>query len=191
MSYIVIGYFTEKTKYEEEIQNLIASLKEFNLPMDIVGIPNQGSFQSNTQFKPYFIKQMLTRHFPKDVLYLDADAIVRQHPAIFDKVDFDVAVMLRDNIELISATMYFANNSKVMELLDRWIRGCHNNPKIWDQQVLQYLLQEKCGDLHLVIRQLPPTYCQIFDTMADAGNPVIEQFQASRRFRKDIDQNGR
>ena len=54
---------------------------------------------------------------------------------------------------------------------------------VWDQKVLQYIIDQS-EDLHLNIIRLPPTYCQIFDLMQDEGNPVIEQFQASRRLKK-------
>lgn len=183
MGFIVVAFYTENTMYEQEVQHLISSLNKFKLEMDIVAIPTQGSWQENTQFKAYFIKQMLIKHFPKSVLYLDADARVQQYPALFDAVDFDVGVAYRENVELLSSTMFFSNNGKVFELIERWIRGCISNPTVWDQQVFQYLLHEKSQDLRLKIRRLPPTYCQIFDLMKHEGEAVIEQFQASRRSR--------
>ncbi len=186
MAYTVVGYYTEQTSYAEEIQNLAASLKRFNLPMDLVGIPTQGSWQANTQYKAYFIKQMLIRHYPMDILYLDADARIQQYPALFDKADFDLAVFYWHNKELISSTLYFANNPKTFELVERWIACCFENLDIWDQKVLQYVIQES-KDLNLNIKMLPPSYCQIFDLMQDEGEPVIEQFQASRRFKDEID----
>ena len=186
MHYVVIAYFTRDTPYAEEVKNLINSLEKFNLPMDIVGISSQGNWQANTQYKPYFIKQMLFRHFPKDVLYLDADAIVSQHPLLFDSFQEDIGVVYRNETELLSGTCYFANKPNVMMLIDAWIEGCFKNPNIWDQQVLQFFLQEFSELLKLKIKTLPPTYCQIFDLMKDCGSPVIEQFQASRRFKEGI-----
>lgn len=182
---IIVGYFTENTGYEEEIKHLSESLDRFNLPRDIVGIPSQRSWQANTQYKPYFIKQMLLRHFPKAILYLDADARLRQYPHLFDEIDCDLAVFYRDNHELISSTLYFSNNAKTFEVIERWITCCLENPTIWDQKLLQFILEES-QDLHLNIYHLPPTYCKIFDLMASVENPVIEQFQASRRFKLDI-----
>ncbi|WP_068470052.1 hypothetical protein [Candidatus Protochlamydia phocaeensis] len=187
MAYIATAYYTENTGYEEEIQHLKASLEHFDLPMDLVGIPTQGSWQANTQYKPYFIKQMLIRHYPKDILYLDADARVQQYPALFDHVNFDLGVFYWKNKELISSTLYFANNAKVFELVERWITCSFENADIWDQKVLQYVIQES-KDLDLRIYMLPPTYCKIFDLMQEIENPVIEQFQASRRLKKEVDE---
>lgn len=187
MAYVVVAYYTENTSYAEEVKNLIQSLEKFHLPHDIVGIPNQGSWQANTQYKPYFIQQMLFKHFPNDILYLDADARVRQHPEIFDHVDFDIGVIIRGN-EMMAGTVYFANNSVISELVDRWKKTCLLYTDTWDQIILQGVLANS-GDLKFKAKSLPHTYGCIFDfkDMRDAGEPVIEQFQASRRFKKEID----
>jgi hypothetical protein len=197
MAYIVVAYFTENTGYADEIQNLATSLKRFGIPTDLVGIPNQGSWQANTHYKPYFIKQMLIRHYPKDILYLDADARVQQHPALFDHVNFDLGVSYWTNkqestkeflrIELNSSVIYCANNAKIFELIERWIACCFQNPNIWDQRIFQYVIQES-EDLNLRLEKLPPTYCKIFDLMPEVGEAVIEQFQASRRYKSQVDQ---
>lgn len=191
MNYVVAAYFTENTAYEKEAQGLIESLKKFNLPMDVVGVASQGDWQANAQYKAYFVKQMLIRHFPKDILYVDADAKVRQHPALFDSVDFDVGIAFRENIEMLGGTLYFANKPNVLEVVERWVRGCHLNPQIWDQQVLQHVLKESIQELRLKICTLPPTYCQIFDLMKHVGEPVIEHFQASRRFKQAINEKAK
>ena len=188
MKYIVVAYYTENTGYADEVKNLVSSLNRFKLPMDIVAVPSLGSWQANTQYKAYFIKQMLIKHFPKDILYLDADARVQQYPGLFDTVDFDVGVIYQAQIELISSTLYFANKAKVMELVDRWIKCCLLDTKTWDQRLLQYVLEEESQDLNLKIQHLPQTYCQIYDFAKDE-EPVIEQFQASRRLKKTIDLN--
>ncbi len=188
MTYVVVGYYTKNTGYEEEVHHLRQSLARFNLPSDLVGIASQGSWQANTQYKAYFLKHMLTRHYPNDLLYLDADARVQQYPTLFDQVDFDVGVYFFANKELVSSTLYLRNNAKVYELLERWIICCFNQPDVWDQKLLHYAIQES-EDLHLSVRLLPPTYCQIFDLMKDVGQPVIEQFQASRRYKSQVDQS--
>ena len=184
MSYIVVAYYTENSGYAEEMKNLEASLNTHHLPRDIVAITDQGNWQKNTHYKPYFIKQMLIKHFPKDILYLDADARVQQYPTLFDsfKADMGIFYWERNRDELISSTLYFANNAKAMEIVERWITCCFENPALWDQKVLDYVIKNS-NDLELNVQKLPPTYCQIFDLMRHEGQPVIEQFQASRRFK--------
>lgn len=186
MSYIVVAYYTEKTGYEIEAQNLIKSLVKFNLPHEVVPIPNQGNWQANTQYKPYFIKQMLLRHFPKDLLYLDVDAIVQREPVLFDHFTYDIGVHYMHNVELISSTVYLANNPRIFALVERWNHGCLMEPSIWDQKILQAAINNS-RDLRLKVCNLPPEYCKIYDLMHIIKDPVIEQFQASTRLRKEID----
>lgn len=186
MSYIVVGYYTENTGYAEESKNLVNSLGKLKLPYEIMAVPNHGSWQENTQFKPYFLKQMLIKHFPKDLLYLDVDAVVHKHPAYFDRVNFDIGVHYMRSVELISSTIYLRNNSRIWVLMDRWIQMCIRNPEIWDQKILQSVINQS-KDIHLKVGNLPPEYCKIFDLMEVIKDPVIEQFQASRRFKGQID----
>ena len=183
MSFIVVAYYTKNTGYEEEVKHLVASLDNHKLKRDISGIESQGDWQANTHFKPYFIKQMLTKHFPSNLLYLDADARVEQHPKLLDSASYDIGVHYKDNKELLGSMLYLRNNGKIFELIERWITCCFAQPQIWDQKILQYVIQES-EDLNLIIEHLPATYCQIFDLMRSAGEPVIQQFQASRRFKK-------
>ncbi len=186
MGYIIVGYFTENTGYAAEAQNLIKSLERFQLPYQIVPVPSQGSWQANTQYKPYFLKQMLMRHFPKDILYLDVDAVVQRPLTFFNQVNFDIGAHYMHQVELISSTLYLANNAKIMTLIDRWIHGCIVEPMIWDQKILQATINNS-RDLQLKVCNLPPEYCKIFDIMHIVKEPVIEQFQASRRLRGEID----
>jgi len=186
MSYIIVGYYTENTGYAEESKNLTNSLEKLKLPYDVIAVPNQGSWQANTQYKAYFIKQMMIKHFPKDLLYLDVDAVVHKTPVLFDAVTFDIGVHYMRSTELISSTIYLRNNSKISILIERWITTCLKNPDIWDQKVLQSVINQS-KDLFLKVGNLPPEYCKIFDIMAVIQDPVIEQFQASRRFKQQID----
>jgi hypothetical protein len=184
--YIFVAYYTVNTGYEAKAKNLTASLDKLKLPYDAVGVRTLGSWQANTQYKPYFVLQMLIKHFPKDIVYLDADAVVHSIPTLFDNFKADVGVVYRGGQELLSSMFYFSNNSKVFELTQRWRQGCFRNPNIWDQKILQYLLVE-AKDLNLTIQKLPHEYCQIFDDPLNKTQAVIEQTQASRELKKEID----
>jgi hypothetical protein len=58
------------------------------------------------------------------------------------------------------------------------------HPEEWDQRLLEQLLSDASS---FKVERLPPTYCQIFDSMKAAGSPVIEHFQHSRLARKMVD----
>ncbi len=184
-NYIVIAYYTIGTGYAEKVINLEASLQKFKLPYEIVPIRHQGSWQANTQYKPYVIKQMLIKHFPKDIVYIDADAVVQSYPDLFEHFSGDFGAVLFDQAELLSGTLYLANNPRVMALVDRWIEGCFKNPMLWEQKVLQYILKE-ASDLKIKVAFLPYAYCKIFDAPRGDAPTVIEQFQASRELKKEV-----
>lgn len=191
MKFIVISYYTKDRIYQEEIKKLITSLKKFNLNYDIDGIDSLGNWQRNTYYKAVFIKRKLIQHKDKNVLWLDADVILRSYPILFNDMKADFAVHYIDwrkykrqpRIELNTSVMYFANNEKVKKLIDLWIAENKRkiNSGIWEQKNLQNILNSY-KDLN--IYKLPASYCQIYDLMRMAGKPVIELFQASRKYRK-------
>ncbi len=188
MNYIVVAYYTYKTRYAEEVENLIESIEHFKLPMDIQGMESKGSWQKNCIHKPEFIREMIYKHPDNDILYVDADARIQQYPQLLDDVDFDLGICPFEE-ELLGGTLYFANNQKTRDLLDIWIDECHKNLEVWEITTLIRILPECEKKLKIKVHLLPPTYCQIFDLMKHYGDPVIEHFQASRRFRHEINRD--
>lgn len=184
MDYVVVAYYTRDTGYEVEVKKLEASLEQLHLSYDITPIKNQGSWQKNTHFKPYFIRQMLFKHFPKDIVYVDADAVFRSYPILFDNFNHDIGFVIYRNNELFSGTLYLANNPGVYDLLDSWQELCFNNQEIFEQRLLHQALIKHKDRLNLL--QLPFNYCKIFDD-PQIADPVIEQFQASRKLKEEID----
>jgi len=167
--FTVVSYFTLNTGYEDEVKKLVTSLQKFNLSYYIEGIRNFGNWQANTHYKARFIRKVMD-WIQVPVVSLDADAIVQQYPELFDTIQEDMAAYFTKK-NLLSGTMYFKNNVKVKDLLDSWIVANAKNTGTWEQQVLTDLLPAWRDKVS--IRELPPTYCQIFDLMKDAGLPVI------------------
>jgi len=199
-NFIVIAYYTKDTGYAVEVKKLEASLDAFKIERMIQGIPNRGSWQKNTQFKAQFILGMLS-HIgslgdSRPIVYVDADAIFHAYPILFDSLEADAAFAYRDyskfpshfsrtRKELLSGTIFLQNNDAVRELVREWIRENERNPGIWEQRNLQTVVAR--ADRRLKIVELPPTYCKIFDIMRDAGPAVIEHYQKSRIYRRQID----
>jgi hypothetical protein len=184
MKYQLVSYYTINTGYADEAAKLGASAYDLKLPIYIRPIDNLGSWQKNTHYKPIFLKECLDK-FKMPIVYVDSDAIIRQCPVLFDVIDADIAVHYRENRELLSGTMYLNYNENVLRLLNAWIAACEKYPDKWEQRILEQLLNltgEWLGILN--IYHLPASYCQIFDIMKNEGEPVIEHFQASRRYKK-------
>jgi hypothetical protein len=127
---------------------------------------------------------MLYKHFPKDIVYIDADAVFKSYPLLFDKFEQDIGVVVYRNYETFSGTIYLANNHRVHKLVDDWQEYCFKYPGFLEQLMLEKALVE---NKHLLsVMNLPFSYCKVFDDPVVFA-PVIEQYQASRKFKADIE----
>ena len=187
-----IGYYTINTPYAIEAAKLKASLEELNLEHDIVGIKNLGNWESNTKMKPKVIKDMLDKYPDYSIVYVDSDAIIRSKPELFYNIKEDIGVRYQDfshrkTPECLSGTIYFANNERSKQLCDLWISKCGSTKiKILAEQSVLPIAIEEMKSNGLTVMNIPPEYTFIFDTMKKIypkAEPVIEHFQASRRFR--------
>jgi len=175
----IVSYYTDN--YEPEAKKLIASLQKFNLDHNVVRVDNFGSWGANTHFKPKFILEQLQGN--DSVVWTDADSIIKQNPVLFDTLDCDIAFHRFKGEELLSGTVYFKNNERVIKLLNTWIEVNSDNSKVWDQKNLDTAVSL---NPELVVYNLPPEYCFIFDLSRLEYNnvtPVIEHFQASRKYK--------
>lgn len=174
-----ISYYTDK--YKNEAAKLKQSLEALGLNYHIAGIEDQGSWDANTHYKPIFIRQQIQNQ--KAVVWLDADCMVLSMPDLFFKLDCDIAFHRFKGKELLSGTVFFKNTAKTAELLNKWIDINKENPETFDQKNLDQALKSMTD---ISILELPPQYCFIFDLSKDyypRVNPIIEHYQASRKFR--------
>jgi hypothetical protein len=161
-------------------------MDKFNISHAVVELENRGNWYSNMQMKPLFIKQMLEQH-KCSVVYVDVDAEFMRYPDLFDRLSHEkfvnIAVHTLDHSkrrrkthppEMLSGTIFMNNTPETHVIVDEWIKECHKDPKLWDQQALHTVLKHHGYD------NLPEEYCQIFDYMSDVKNPVITHYQASR-----------
>ncbi len=191
---MVVSFYTTGTGYEKEANRLMEELHLFGFEYDVEGILSFGSWQKNTQYKAKFIAGMMEKYPRRDILWLDVDSSIYQYPDLFDNANFDLGVHeidwakythgARKDKQLANAVIYLKNIDPVRRFVQDWIA-----------------LNEKCsGRIEMVtmadvlsrwkdklnFRNIPASYCQIFDSMALEGYPVIEQRQASRRYRIDV-----
>lgn len=185
---IFVAFYTINTGYEQEIKKLIAGLERFNLPHEIEGIDNRYHWQRNVKYKAEIIKKALKKYPDKAIVYLDSDSIIHHFPSLFFEIKEDIACNFRNEREgeyLNGAVLFFNNTPKAHKVVDEWIRRNYaGNIERMDQEILYEILRERRD---VAVYPLPLEYCKIFDI--DAGkvkNPIIEQFQASRRFKKEV-----
>lgn len=193
MKPIVVAYFTAGTIYEDHAKNFIRSAKQFNLSYDVTPIKSMGDWYANMQWKPNFVNDMMMKHYPRSVVYVDIDAVFFQYPSLFDELDSDSNVHIGVHVldhskrrrsnhspELLSGTVYLKNTVTSQEIVRKWIKMCSKNPHMWDQVALDKVLKGGSYPHYF----LPEEYCTIFDYMSDVKEPVIKHYQASRAVRK-------
>jgi len=177
---LIVSYYT--ALYQFEAENLEKSLTKFlpDISFSIEERPDSGNWEINTHYKAVFIKEKLTQ----PIIWLDADAELKQYPKLFDELDCDFAAHWFKDTELISATMYWNDTPKAHELLDNWIYLNNLYPNWWDQFNLQNALNNIDN---IRVYRLPPEYNCIDNLSAEyygTITPVIEQHQASRKYKK-------
>ena len=164
--------------YLDSAMRLIESLKQHKLVYDVQEYEDQGSWEKNCNFKPYFIRDMRKKHRGRPVVWVDADAVINDRPTLLYQLDCDFAAHHLNN-ELLSGTLYFGPKRGASSLITHWIKRTEEQPEEWDQRNLDYALcQWKFGKTY----ELPASYCKIFDNAAQRDfAAVIEHYQASRR----------
>lgn len=184
----VISFYTLDTLYEKEANNLRESCEKFGLDHHIEGVKNLGSWEENCSYKATFIKEKLLQ-FKQPLLWVDADGAFVDHPTLIETLNCDLAVWIDPNLELshpskvISAAIYLNYTEKTLTLLDDWIEECKKHKgKVWDQITLRDILFRE--DQLAKITPLPQEYCMIFDKVEEHHKPVIMQYQASRLYKK-------
>lgn len=189
-NFLVVSCFTIDTPYQKIIKNLRDSINKFKIPKYIKGYKSMGSWQKNVLYKASFILDCM-EEFPNiNIVFIDSDAIFKQYPELFEKIDCDFAVhttnekrSLFPNGQLLSGTIFLKNNNKSKELIKRWITESDKNPERRGQQSLQWVCENNSSDLNLKMINLPKEYCHVF-SWKDNIDPVIEHFQASRNFKR-------
>ena len=191
---IVVGYYTLGTPYAEEAKKLITSCKNLSLEHDIVGVSSMGNWQANTRYKARFMLDMLAKHSSKRLLYVDCDAVIHKKPVLFADYSADIAIRYQDFLyrknECLSGTIYMENNLKTKRLCEKWLEtNKQSDQKVLEQVNLGKIIEEMQKSDGLVFKNLPPEYTFIFDSMRKIypdAVPVIEHFQASRRFKNKL-----
>ena len=197
---MIVGYYTVNTPYEEEAKNLLESLNRLGINHDISGVKTLGNWQANTRFKAGFMLDMLNKHPKYRLLYVDVDAVVHLSPDLFKNYHCDIAVRWQDfrwrKNECLSGTIYMENNERTKRICELW-RDINvnegnesNRMEQWNLDTVINKMKEE--DPNFTYKNLPPEYTMIFDSMRGMYpniTPVIEHFQASRRFKKDVNEN--
>jgi len=128
---------------------------------------------------------MLNQYPDKDIVWMDADAEVLQYPNLLGNIPGDLAARIYRGQKLVSNVVYFRNCEAIKVLVDDWIT-LNQKPQDrfrceQEQMNLQIIAERASNKIKFV--NLPKEYSYIFDERDKCENPVIIQWQASRKFR--------
>jgi hypothetical protein len=198
----IVSYYTVGTPYVEVCHKfLMPSLKGKNIKSDIIGIPNFGSWLTNTSYKATFIKLMLEKHPEENVVFLDSDATIEEYPKLFEEIPEEYLFgchfldrakwynkpELGEEKELLSGTLFCNNCLKTKEIINEWIKECSNFPKVWEQRLLARVLKRE----NIKVYELPLEYTYI-KTLPNGESsyiklkPIILHHQVSRKLKNKI-----
>jgi hypothetical protein len=197
MGWTAVSFYTADTGYEREVERLLASAEAFGVPLVAYAVPNRGSWRLNLNDKSAVILHALDEWPDRDIVFLDADAVIRSYPRLFDELSesraHDLAACFFEESrlergELLSGTLWVANTAAGRGIVERWDRYARKHPEIRHQKALAVVLGAgRPGEPGERIYRLPRAYTRIFDHPGMRGvEPVIEHFQASRRLRHNL-----
>jgi hypothetical protein len=194
---VVTSHYTLNTGYEKEVENLRRSIQLWNLDSRIHSMPSLGTWRANSNYCSRLIAAALEEFPGRDILRVDADAVFCREPVLFvdPTFDADIAAHVHEwrggRKEMLGGTMYFRNTKEVRDLVGKWAKICTrgNRCKERNGDLLYEMVRSRTFGDGIRFVSLPPEYCKIFDLMGEVREPVIEHFQASRRFKSQI--NGR
>lgn len=184
----IVAFYTKGSFYEQEKERLLSSARHLGLELVVVPVENAGSWVRNAGLKPGVLVN-LRRTVRGRLLYVDVDAVFHRDPwPALLPIQSDIAVYHEASGHLLSGTILINDTPSALSLLERWQKGCLEQPDIWDQMVLeQVLVQDSEQALPLYsITRLPVSFCWIFDQVENepVDHVFIEHLQASREAKK-------
>lgn len=176
--FVVCAFYTDS--YQRQMEALRLSLKQHRLNYYLRRYESRGFWEANTGIKPEFLLDCLDKFPGMDIVYLDADAVVKRYPALFHEIDADVGVCFTPEGEgfshrVLTGTLFFKNNPVAKHFVEVWLKEQRKKSLACDQDSFERALDKS---ENIRYHDLPVSYVKIFDKgNADA---VIEHYQASR-----------
>lgn len=179
--YIVCAFYTPN--YLPQISSLKASLEAHGINHFLKRYEPRGGWEANTRLKPVFVDYCLHKFAGTDIVYLDADAVVRKPLAAFANMTSDVTMLFHPTkangkwyLRISAGTVAIRNTPGGRKFASLWKAGEAKATVTTVDEDLVYMAFADMAGVSITV--LPPDYYKIFD--APGSDPTIEHFQASR-----------
>lgn len=176
--YVVCAFYTPD--YLDHVLQLKRSLERLSINHFLKRYEAAESWEIATRIKSAFVEYCLATLQPRHVLYVDADAAVRQSLRLLDVITTDLAVKIEliddRRVRIVPGTLFVRNTPAARRLVAEWraaIDSCA--ARATDGDLLHRALGRTEG---LTLTLLPDTYAIV--TGESSAPPVIEHFRVSR-----------
>jgi hypothetical protein len=179
--YVACAFYTPN--YLPQLLSLKASLEAHGINHYFKRYERAASWEATTRIKAAFVQHCLGKFPERDVLYVDADAVVRKKPVFLDTVTTDLSLLFhpvkarRHPMMRISLGTFFIRNTPGgRKFADLWAaqEGKAGITTCDDDMIIAVF--DKLTGVSMTV--LPATYYKVFDQPGE--DPVFEHFQASR-----------
>lgn len=188
---VVISYFTTGTLYEKEVEALRISCEALGLEYRIEGIAPFGKWHEHTCYKPIYILQKM-EELKRPLLWIDADAQIVQKPLF--AWDCDLALRLYEEYPPdhpsypVTGTLYFGDTPEALSFVQSWAQAAQKALREKEFTVDQQLFGRILLKSQAKVQVLPAGYAAIFDENLSEKETFIIHYQASRLYKKMIDE---
>lgn len=178
----LFGFYTNDGLYTKQAEILKASAERLNISIDL-RVYDKNQWQKIIAFKPTFIAKM-RKELKGKILFIDADAIILEDiRPYFENITEDIGVHYLSNRELLSGTIFINDTPNAHALINEWEIRQMQQPEVWDQKILQTLIDDWVALDKISIKKTSERYTYIFDISkkiyGDSVTPAIEHLQAS------------
>lgn len=180
--FVVCAFYTPN--YLPQILALKHSLEKHDLNHFLKLYPSQPTWEATTRLKAPFLLDCMT-HFPNtNILYLDADAVVKKPPTHLNDITTDIALCVFNKpikgkhcLQLSGGTVYIRNTEGARRFVSAWAAASKTCKSTATDEDAIHMAFSNLDTITISV--LPPAFYKVFDN-ARMPDPIIEHFQASR-----------
>ena len=137
---IVVSFYTNDV-YMRYAAGLKKSCESFGMPCEIDQLADLGGWQKNVLQKPAFVRRKMEAHPGEDILWLDADCIVRSMPELLAGLSCDVAAYsARYPGDVWGSTVLFKATDLAKEVVSNWEARVKQKPDWQDNLSLKFAI---------------------------------------------------
>lgn len=147
--FLVCAFYTDD--YQLQMEALRLSLQQHRLNYYLRRYESRGFWEANTGIKPEFLLDCLDKFPGMDIVYLDADAVVKRYPALFHEIDADVGVCFTPEGEgfshrVLTGTLFLKNNPAAKHFVEVWLKEQQKRSLACDQDSFERALDKAGGE---------------------------------------------